>query len=91
MWPAFPHEKHEGKCGQIPWHKGGGTQEFPPEDGETAEFFEMKLTDKDDETRILGNRIYRLGQLLLNLYALLRCDFIHYSRFQGWLKCAIFT
>jgi len=50
MWPAFPHEKHEGKCGQIPWHKGGGTQEFPPEDGETAEFFEMKLTDKDDET-----------------------------------------
>ena len=41
--------------------------------------------------RILGNGIHGLGQLLLNLYALRRRDFIRYNHFQGLLKCAIFT
>ena len=55
-WPAFPHEKQvyefdwgaEGEFGQTPWHKGG-TREFPPEDGETAEFLETESTDEDNE------------------------------------------
>ena len=56
-WPAFPHEKQmcefdrggEDEFGRTPWRKKGGTREFPPEDGKTAEFLEMESTDEDDE------------------------------------------
>ena len=56
-WPAFPHEKQvyefdwggEGEFGRTPWRKEGGTREFPPEDGKTAEFLETESTDEDDE------------------------------------------
>ena len=52
-WPAFPHEKQvcefdwggEGEFGRTPWRKEGGTREFPPEDGKTAEFLETEFTD----------------------------------------------
>ena len=45
-WPLFPHEKEmyefdwegEGEFRRTPWPKKGGTREFPPADGETAEF-----------------------------------------------------
>jgi len=57
-WPAFPHEKKayefdwggEGEFGRIAWRTGGNKREYPPEDGENAEFSETEMTDEDDET-----------------------------------------
>ena len=40
----------EGELGGTPWRKEGGTREFPPENGEAAEFLGTKSTDEDDET-----------------------------------------
>ena len=57
-WSAFPHEKQvyefdwggEDEFERIPWRRAGGTREFPPEGGETAEFLETESTDEDGET-----------------------------------------